>query len=146
MQSSKALLFSDFSDVLTEHIFQSTPWSIFLSEKFKHLTLLKDLMFSFGTLHKKCLNTEFFLVCIFSYSVRIRENMDQKKTRYLDIFHTVKVHLGPYQTSMMEIFVKIINGCYLGASFPLRMLWRRDLIFFIGVVLSLEKLGQLSSN
>ena len=29
---------------------------------------------------KKCLNTEFYLVCIFPYSVKIRENTDQKKS------------------------------------------------------------------
>ena len=31
----------------------------------------------------------FFLVRIFPYSVKIRENMDQKKTPYLDTFHVV---------------------------------------------------------
>ena len=31
------------------------------------------------TLREKCRNTEFLLVCIFLYSVRIQENTDQKK-------------------------------------------------------------------
>ena len=35
---------------------------------------------------EKCPNTEFFLVCIFPYSVRIRENTDQKKLRTWTIF------------------------------------------------------------
>ena len=34
-------------------------------------------------------NTEFFLVRIFLYSVRIQENTDQKKTPYLGTFHAV---------------------------------------------------------
>ena len=33
------------------------------------------------TLREKCPNTEFFLVPIFLYSVRIQENTDQKKLR-----------------------------------------------------------------
>ena len=33
------------------------------------------------TLREKCLNTEFFLVHIFLYSVRIQENTDHKKLR-----------------------------------------------------------------
>ena len=40
------------------------------------------------TLGKKCHNKEFFLVRIFTYSVLIRENTDQKKL-YLDIFRAV---------------------------------------------------------
>ena len=31
---------------------------------------------------EKCPNTEFFLVRIFQYSVRIQENMDQKKSLF----------------------------------------------------------------
>ena len=34
---------------------------------------------------KKCPNTEFFLLCIFPYSVQIQENTDQKKPRMLFI-------------------------------------------------------------
>ena len=40
-------------------------------------------------LRKKCPNTDFFLVHIFSYSVSIQENTNQKKTPYLDTFYTV---------------------------------------------------------
>ena len=38
------------------------------------------------TLREKSPNTEFFLVCIFPYSVQIRENMDQKKRRIWTFF------------------------------------------------------------
>ena len=41
------------------------------------------------TLRVKCSNTEFLLVRISPYSVRIRENKDQKKTPYFNTFHTV---------------------------------------------------------
>ena len=43
------------------------------------------------SLREKCPNTEFFLVCIFPWSVRIRQNMDQKKTPYLETFRTRNV-------------------------------------------------------
>ena len=33
------------------------------------------------TLREKCPNTEFFLVCIFLYSLRIQKTMDQNKLR-----------------------------------------------------------------
>ena len=39
------------------------------------------------TMHEKCPNTEFFLVCIFLYSDWIQENTDQRKLR-LWIFFT----------------------------------------------------------
>ena len=38
------------------------------------------------SLCEKCPNTEFFLVLIFPYSVRIRENKDQKKLRIWTFF------------------------------------------------------------
>ena len=38
------------------------------------------------TLREKFLNTEFFLVRIFLYSVRMQENTDQKKIRILTLF------------------------------------------------------------
>ena len=38
------------------------------------------------TLREKCPNTEYFLVRIFLYSVRIQENMDQKKLRIWILF------------------------------------------------------------
>ena len=37
-------------------------------------------------LHRTCHHTEFFLVCIFSYSVRIQENTDQKKLHIWTLF------------------------------------------------------------
>ena len=37
-------------------------------------------------LHEKCFNTEFFLVRIFLYSVRIQENTDQRKLRIWPLF------------------------------------------------------------
>ena len=42
-------------------------------------------------LRKKCPNTEFFLVCIFLYSVRIQKNTNQKKLRIWTLF----THLTP---------------------------------------------------
>ena len=39
-----------------------------------------------NTPREKCPSTEFFLVPIFLYSVRIQENTGQKKTPYLDDF------------------------------------------------------------
>ena len=46
--------------------------------------------FSGGTninsLRERCPNTEFFLVSIFLYSVRIQENIDQKKLRIWTLF------------------------------------------------------------
>ena len=38
------------------------------------------------TLREKCPNTEFFLVRIFLYSVRIQENTDHKKLRIWTLF------------------------------------------------------------
>ena len=38
------------------------------------------------TLREKCLNTEFFLVRKSPFSVRIQENMDQKKLRIWTLF------------------------------------------------------------
>ena len=43
----------------------------------------KNVVFS---LNEKCQNTDFFLVCIFTYSVRKRENTDQKKLRIWTLF------------------------------------------------------------
>ena len=42
------------------------------------------------TLHKKCPNTEFFLVRIFLYSDRIRENKDQQKLLIWTLFTQCK--------------------------------------------------------
>ena len=38
------------------------------------------------SLYEKCPNTEFFLVRIFPYSVRMRENKDQQKLRIWSLF------------------------------------------------------------
>ena len=46
------------------------------------------------SLRKTCPNTEFFLVRIFPYSGRIRENTDQKKLRIWILFHAFLEHLN----------------------------------------------------
>ena len=45
------------------------------------------------TLREKCPNTEFFLVPIFLYSVRIQENTDQKKLRIWTLFTQCNAYL-----------------------------------------------------
>ena len=46
------------------------------------------------TLREKCPNTEFFLVHVFPCSLRIQENMDQKKLRiWKNTFHAVSLIL-----------------------------------------------------
>ena len=42
-----------------------------------------------SALRENYLNTEFFMVWIFLYSMRIHENTDHEKTPYLDTFHHV---------------------------------------------------------
>ena len=42
------------------------------------------------TMHEKCPNTEFFLVCIFLYSDWIQENTDQRKLRLWILFTQCK--------------------------------------------------------
>ena len=67
--------------------------------------MLKINSLSWATLCEKCPNTEFFLVCIFyiqpeygglrsksPHSVRIQENMDQKKLRIWTHFTQCKSH------------------------------------------------------
>ena len=43
-----------------------------------------------SALRENYLNTEFFMVWIFLYSMRIHENTDHEKTPYLDTFHHVE--------------------------------------------------------
>ena len=61
------------------------------SPKLWAVSHLQQVVFSFHTLRnvtlrEKCLNTEFFLVRIFLYSVQIEENTDQKKLRIWTLF------------------------------------------------------------
>ena len=49
---------------------------------------------------EKSPNTEFFLVHIFLVSAQIQENMDQKKTPYLDTFHAA----GCYDLKTMLMY------------------------------------------
>ena len=46
------------------------------------------------SLREKCPNTEFFLVRIFPYSVRMQENMNKKKLSNLDTFYAVFVFIN----------------------------------------------------
>ena len=58
------------------------------------LTFLKMLNISFSlSLRKKCPNTKFFLFRIFPYSVRMRENTDQKKLRIRTLFKQCVIQL-----------------------------------------------------
>ena len=54
-------------------------------------------------LREKCSNTEFFLIRIFLYSVRIQENTDQKKTPSLDTFRAVRVIVVTLNDSKVPI-------------------------------------------
>ena len=58
-----------------------------------------------STLGNKCSNTEFFLVLISLYSVRIQENTEQKKFSYLDTFHPV---------SFLQVFFKFTKKVFKG--------------------------------
>ena len=53
--------------------------SVYVNNNF--MTLL-----TYEVMHEKCPNTQFFPVRIFLYSVRIQENMDQKKLRIWTVF------------------------------------------------------------
>ena len=67
-----------------------------IGEPFAELTNMGWVMISPGresdvvTLREKCPNSEFFLVRIFSDSVRIRENADQRKLRIWTLFTQCK--------------------------------------------------------
>ena len=52
------------------------------------------------TLREKCPDTEFFLVRIFPYSVRMRENTDQRKLRIWTLFMQCGLLLG--NTTFLE--------------------------------------------
>ena len=73
--------------------FRGLQFSFLLFQLNKFLSLATNLFKSKGfhnlTLREKCPNTDFFLVRIFLYSVRIQEKTDQKETPYLDSFHAV---------------------------------------------------------
>ena len=103
------------------------------------------------TLHKKCPNTEFFLVRIFLYSDRIRENKDQQKLRIWTLFTQCKqfiltVYLlwsrkiGPEATTwrcsqkslskpFCRIYIKILAACFVfnnGVGCRSTTFWKRD--------------------
>ena len=58
--------------------------------KWEHWPEMGQSQQCYGNMNKAlcemCPNTEFFLVCIFPYSVRMRENTDQKKLRIWTFF------------------------------------------------------------
>ena len=68
----------------------------------------------FHALRKKYPNTEFFLVRIFRYSVRIRENARKygpEKTQYLDTFHTVMcLHNFSEKPKSGSIILNVVKG------------------------------------
>ena len=55
--------------------------------------------------------TEYFVILRISpYSVRMRENADQKNSEYGHFLRSVPdAHFGPYQTSIMKYFAKAVN-------------------------------------
>ena len=63
------------------------------------------------TLREKCPNTEFFLVRIFLYSVRIQENTDQKNSVFVHFSRSVNSHstrkLGKHKYSKGMFFLHI---------------------------------------
>ena len=64
-----------------------------------------------NTPREKCPSTEFFLVPIFLYSVRIQENTDQKKTPYLDDFSRSDKMFGMIKEKILACFgVKVTHG------------------------------------
>ena len=62
-------------------------WIFFLDSE------LQQTLFLCLTLREKCPNTESFLLCKSPYSVRIRENTDQKKLRIWTLFTQRKIWL-----------------------------------------------------
>ena len=75
----------------------------------------------------KCLNVEFFLVCIFPFSVQIRENTDQKKiliwiifiqcNPFIELFYREVYFPRQYHTlnavfRLLHIYTKISNIFY----------------------------------
>ena len=67
------------------------------------------IVFMLGTLRQKCLNAEFFLVCVFLYSYWLQENTDQKNS---DTFHVVE---GFEKHPLEEIIIS--NFFYLRCEF-----------------------------
>ena len=62
-------------------------------------------------LREKCPNTEFFLVRIFLYSVRMQENTDQKKLRIWTLFTQWKVPILYFLLpSMLDMFLYADNA------------------------------------
>ena len=80
-------------------------------------TRLRYFNIIFEVLREKYPNTEFFLARIFLYSVwirrftkspysaRIQENIDQKKTSYLDTFYAVKLIQFAVESGKILIYV-----------------------------------------
>ena len=60
---------------------------------------------------EKCLHTEVFLVRIFPYSVRIRENTDQKKLRFWTLFTQYILLLQERRSLNPCQHIKAINYC-----------------------------------
>ena len=81
----------NFAKFTEKHMYQSL---FFLTEHLLWLLLPLAICnigkyftrFSYFPLREKCPNTEFFLVSIFLYSIRIQENTDQKKLRIWTFF------------------------------------------------------------
>ena len=63
--------------------------------------LLVWSIYSTRSLREKCPNTEFFLIHIFLYSVRMQENTDQKKLCIWTLF-TQRIQLGTFEKSHIK--------------------------------------------
>ena len=78
----------------------------FPAYKLKRRCISND--FRTWALREKCPNTEFFLVRILLYSVRIQENADQKKLRIWTLF----TQWGIFSTAIYNVIsgvLKVIN-------------------------------------
>ena len=84
-----------FQSELFEHILKpkcnTLPWG-WSKKTLDFWHWLGFLIIRQWTLREKCPNTEFFLVCIFLYSVRIQENTDQKRLRIWTLFTQCDVY------------------------------------------------------
>ena len=84
------------------------------------------------SLREKCPNTEFFLVSIFLYSVRIQENTDQKKLRIWTLFtHWICTHFGKIRSQLWipcMIFRKCIVDRYFAKIKVLKLWLTNELI------------------
>ena len=91
-------VFRTLSNAFVQMICYKKLNDIFINKVFV-LFRRKCWIFSF-ILREKRPNTEFFLVCIFLYSVRIQEKTDQKKLRIWTLFRQCHVIQQTYESTL----------------------------------------------